>query len=226
MGGPLDGRHVGTIGRVGAFSFNGNKLITTGGGGMLVTDDEALARRARHLSTQARLPGRAYDHDEIGYNYRLTNVAAAIGLAQLEQLQELLAARRANAAAYDAALASLPALRPAPRAPWADPSFWLYTTALRDDAGVDRDTVLTRLDAAGIDARPVWTPLHRTRLYADAPRLGGEVAEAVFARAALRRWRWRVDRIAAPCRRCGSSPTTRRRRRTAASRDGYCSATR
>ena len=92
-------------GGVGCFSFNGNKLITTGGGGMLVTDDEALARRARHLSTQARLPGLAYDHDEVGYNYRLTNLAAALGLAQLEQLGELLAARRANAAAYDAAIA-------------------------------------------------------------------------------------------------------------------------
>ncbi len=79
--GPYSGRAVGTIGRVSAFSFNGNKLITTGGGGMVVTDDEALARRARHLSTQARLPGLAYDHDEVGYNYRLTNVAAALGLA-------------------------------------------------------------------------------------------------------------------------------------------------
>ena len=91
VAGRLDGQHVGTIGRVGCFSFNGNKLITTGGGGMLVTDEEPLARRARHLSTQARLPGRAYDHDEVGFNYRLSNVAAALGVAQLEQLPELLA---------------------------------------------------------------------------------------------------------------------------------------
>jgi dTDP-4-amino-4,6-dideoxygalactose transaminase len=95
VGGLLGGRAVGSIGRLGCFSFNGNKLITTGGGGMVTTDDEALARRARHLSTQARLPGRAYDHDEIGFNYRLTNLAAALGVAQLEQLDELLAARRA-----------------------------------------------------------------------------------------------------------------------------------
>ena len=125
---------MGTIGRIGCFSFNGNKLITTGGGGMLVTDDEALARRARHLSTQARLPQRAYDHDEVGYNYRLSNLSAALGLAQLETMPALLAARRTNAAEYDAAIADLPGLRPAPRAPWADSSFWLYTAAPRPGA--------------------------------------------------------------------------------------------
>ncbi|MEW6225327.1 MAG: DegT/DnrJ/EryC1/StrS family aminotransferase [Chloroflexota bacterium] len=182
--GAFAGRHVGTIGRVGAFSFNGNKLITTGGGGMLVTDDEALARRARHLSTQARLPGPAYDHDELGYNYRLSNLAAALGLAQLEQLPALLDGRRANAAAYDAAIAELPGLAPAPRASWAEPSFWLYTTALRGDRpGPGRDALLAALDQAGIDSRPIWTPLHRTRLWRDAPRVGGEVAERLFAAA-------------------------------------------
>jgi dTDP-4-amino-4,6-dideoxygalactose transaminase len=180
VGGPLDGRHVGTLGRVGAFSFNGNKLITTGSGGMLVTDDEALARRARHLSTQARLPGPAYDHDEVGYNYRLTNIAAAIGLAQLEQLDDLLAGRRANAAAYDAAIEGLPALRAAPREPWADPSFWLYSPTLAEGAGVERDGVIAGLAAAGIESRPIWTPLHRTRLYRDAARLGGAVADRIF----------------------------------------------
>ncbi|HEX2755120.1 MAG TPA: DegT/DnrJ/EryC1/StrS family aminotransferase [Candidatus Limnocylindrales bacterium] len=184
VGGTYGGRHVGTIGRVGCFSFNGNKLITTGGGGMLVTDDEALARHARSLSTQARLPGRAYDHAEVGYNYRLTNVAAALGVAQLEQLPELLAARRANAAHYDNAIADLPGLRPAPRAPWADPSFWLYTASLDPaTAGIERDAVLTGMAEAGIEARPIWTPLHLTKLYADAPRLGGSVAERIFANA-------------------------------------------
>lgn len=181
VGGRFDGRHVGTIGRVGCFSFNGNKLITTGGGGMLVTDDEALARRARHLSTQARLPGRAYDHDEIGYNYRLSNLAAALGVAQLEQLPGLLAARRANATRYDTAIAGLPGLIPARRAAWADPSFWLYTAALDPAvAGIGRDALLGGMAEAGIEARPIWTPLHLTRLYADARRIGGSVAEAIF----------------------------------------------
>ena len=95
--GPLAGRQVGSAGLMGCFSFNGNKLITTGGGGMVTTDDESLARRVRHLSTQARLPGRAYDHDVVGFNYRLSNLAAALGVAQLEQLDELLGARRENA---------------------------------------------------------------------------------------------------------------------------------
>ena len=184
VGGALDGRHVGSIGRVGCFSFNGNKLITTGGGGMLVTDHEALARRARHLSTQARLPGRAYDHAEMGYNYRLSNLAAALGVAQLEELPGLLAARRANAARYDAAITGLPGLRPAPRAGWANPSFWLYSASLDPAiAPIGRDDLLSGMAEAGIEARPIWTPLHRTRLYADAARIGGEVAESIFANA-------------------------------------------
>lgn len=183
VGGLLGGRAVGSIGRLGCFSFNGNKLITTGGGGMVTTDDEALARRARHLSTQARLPGRAYDHDEIGFNYRLTNLAAALGVAQLEQLDELLAARRTIAARYDAAIAALPALRPAAGAPWADPSFWLYTARLTVPDAVERDRVLDALAFAAIDARPIWSPIHTMAPYADAPRLGGAVAERVFAAA-------------------------------------------
>jgi len=187
--GRFAGRHVGTIGRIGCFSFNGNKIITSGGGGMLVTDDEAIARRARHLSTQARIPGRAYDHDEVGYNYRLSNIAAALGLAQLEQLPELLAGRRANADRYDAAIGGpsagngpLGALRRAPRTDWARPSFWLYTARLdREATDISRDAVIEGLAARHIEARPIWTPLHRTRLYEGSPRLGGEVAEAVFA---------------------------------------------
>jgi dTDP-4-amino-4,6-dideoxygalactose transaminase len=180
VGGPFDGRHVGTIGRLGCFSFNGNKLITTGGGGMVVTDDAALARRVRHLSTQARLPGPAYDHDEVGYNYRLSNLASALGLAQLEQLEPLLAARRANARFYDGVIGDLPAMRRAPRAGWADPSFWLYTARLTPGGRMDRDGLLAALAAAGIEGRPIWTPLHLTQLYRDAPRLGGDVAAAIF----------------------------------------------
>jgi dTDP-4-amino-4,6-dideoxygalactose transaminase len=181
--GPLAGRLVGSVGRVGCFSFNGNKLITTGGGGMLTTDDEALARRARHLSTQARLPGRAYDHDEIGYNYRLSNLAAALGVSQLEELPALLAARRALAARYDRAIEGLPALRAAARAAWADPTFWLYTARLAGDRAGERDQVLDAMATAGIDARPVWTPIHSLALYSDAPRIGGPAAERIFAQA-------------------------------------------
>jgi dTDP-4-amino-4,6-dideoxygalactose transaminase len=183
VGGTFGGRLAGSIGRLGCFSFNGNKIITTGGGGMITTDDESLARRARHLSTQARLPGRAYDHDEIGYNYRLSNLAAALGVAQLEQLPDLLAARRALASRYDAAIDTLPALLPAARVPWADPTFWLYTARLTNPDAVERDRVLDALAAAGIDARPIWTPIQSLAPYADAPRLGGAVAERIFAAA-------------------------------------------
>jgi dTDP-4-amino-4,6-dideoxygalactose transaminase len=178
--GPFAGRAVGTLGRIGAFSFNGNKLITTGGGGMVVTDDELLARRARHLSTQARLRGLAYDHDEVGYNYRLTNLAAALGVAQLEEFGRLLGARRANAARYDQAIATIDGLRPAPRAAWADPTFWLYTAALDEPEPARRDRILAGLAEAGIEARPIWRPIHQTRRYADADRLGGAVADRIF----------------------------------------------
>ena len=178
--GAFAGRQVGTLGRIAAFSFNGNKLITTGGGGMVVTDDEALARRARHLSTQARLPGLAYDHDEVGYNYRLSNLAAALGVAQLEELDRLLGARRAIAARYDAAIATIAGLVPAPRAPWADPTFWLYTAALETPDRGRRDRIIAGLADAGIEARPIWRPIHGTLRYADAARLGGPVAERIF----------------------------------------------
>jgi dTDP-4-amino-4,6-dideoxygalactose transaminase len=178
--GQFAGRGVGTLGRIAAFSFNGNKLITTGGGGMVVTDDEALARRARHLSTQARLPGLAYDHDEVGYNYRLSNLAAALGLAQLEELDRLLGARRAIAARYDAAIATIDGLVPAPRAPWADPTFWLYTAALETPDPGRRDRIIAGLAEAGIEARPIWRPIHQTQRYADAARLGGSVADRIF----------------------------------------------
>jgi dTDP-4-amino-4,6-dideoxygalactose transaminase len=180
LGGAFDARRVGSIGRVGCFSFNGNKIITTGGGGMLTTDDASLARRARHLSTQARVPGRAYDHDEIGYNYRLSNLAAALGLAQLERLPELLQARRRVARRYDAAIATIPGILPAARTAWANPSFWLYTARLAHADARERDRVLDVLASHRVDARPLWTPIHLMRLYAEAPRLGGAIAERAF----------------------------------------------
>ena len=179
-GGVLDSRHVGTIGRVGCFSFNGNKIITTGGGGMLVTDDADLARRARHLTTQARLPGLAYQHDEIGYNYRLSNLAAALGLAQLEQLPGFLEAKRRIAETYDQAFRGCDSVELAPRTAWADPSWWLYSIRLRDPelAG----TVIERLNRDGIGVRPVWTPLHLLAPYRDAPSIGdGSIASSIAA---------------------------------------------
>ncbi|MBM4374472.1 MAG: DegT/DnrJ/EryC1/StrS family aminotransferase [Deltaproteobacteria bacterium] len=179
--GPLAGREVGTVGRLGCFSFNGNKIVTSGGGGMIVTDDPSLARRAKHLTTQARVPGRAYFHDEVGYNYRLTNVAAALGVAQLELLDEFLVAKRRIAARYDAGLLGVPGVAPSPRPRWSNPTHWLYSVLL--DTEEARDAALDRLQHAGIEARPLWTPLHRMPAFQGAPRIGtGAVAEVIAQR--------------------------------------------
>ncbi len=180
--GRFAGRHVGTIGRAGCFSFNGNKILTTGGGGMVVTDDQRLADRARHLTTQAKCPGLEYEHDEVGYNYRLTNLAAALGLAQLECLPDFVARKREIARRYDAALSVWPGVTLPPRAAWADPSLWLYSVLV--DAGrfgADSRMVCLRLGELGIDTRPLWRPLHRQPIYAGCPRLAGEVAEGLHA---------------------------------------------
>ena len=173
-----DRGHVGTAGDLGAFSFNGNKLVTTGGGGMIVTADPQLAERARHLTTQAKTTEPGYWHDEVGFNYRLTNVAAALGVAQLERLDDLLAAKRRIAARYDEELAGLE-IEPAPDAPWARRSSWLHSVLV--PAG-RRDEVLAALAADGIGARPVWPPLHLQAPYRGVERLGGGVAEELFER--------------------------------------------
>ncbi|HYT10943.1 MAG TPA: DegT/DnrJ/EryC1/StrS family aminotransferase [Mycobacteriales bacterium] len=173
--GRFGGRQVGSVGDLGCFSFNGNKVITSGGGGMLVTDDAALADRARHLTTQAKLPGPGYVHDLVGHNYRLTNVAAALGLAQLEQLPAFLAAKRDLCERYDRLLAGLPVVPP-PQAAWARPSHWLHSVLL-EPASAEVPRVVDAMAAAGVQARPLWLPLHRQAPYARAPRLGGQVAD-------------------------------------------------
>jgi dTDP-4-amino-4,6-dideoxygalactose transaminase len=183
VGGRFNGRQVGTVGRVGCYSFNGNKVITCGGGGMMVTDDETLARRAKHLTTQARLPGLAYRHDEVGYNYRLSNLSAAVGVAQLEQLPMFLERKRAHAQAYDAALGDC-GLTLKGTMPWAESSEWLYSVIVGDGAGCSRDQLLARLIERKIESRPIWSPLHTMPMYASCARLGsGAVAERLAAQA-------------------------------------------
>lgn len=176
--GPYAGRSTGTVGRVGAFSLNGNKIATAGGGGVLVTDDEELARRAKHLSTQAKVPDVGYLHDEVGYNFRLTNLAAALGVAQLERLSEFVETKRAVAARYDAAFADTTLELP-PRIAGTDSTFWLYSVLVADGR---RDALLDHLAARGIEARALWRPLHRQPPYADAVRLGGAVGTELFDR--------------------------------------------
>jgi perosamine synthetase len=178
LGASYQGRPVGGGADVSCFSFNGNKLTTTGGGGMIVTNDGALARRARYLTTQAKDDPIEYVHGEIGFNYRLTNVAAAIGVAQLEQLTDFVAAKRANAARYANEFGKLAGITLMPQAPWAASSFWLYTVLI-DEAvfGCSSRAVRVALDAARIQTRPLWQPMHRSPAHAGAFVLGGAVAD-------------------------------------------------
>ncbi|MGO4600141.1 aminotransferase class I/II-fold pyridoxal phosphate-dependent enzyme [Terrabacter sp. 2RAF25] len=175
------GRHTGTVGRIGAFSFNGNKIATTGGGGMIVTDDDDLAARARHLTTQAKVPDVGYLHDEVGYNYRLTNIAAGLGLAQLERLDEFVAAKHRIAARYDAAFADLPLVLP-PRVDGLEATYWLYSVLVPEGDGRGRDDFLAHLQARGVGARALWRPLHAQPPFITAPVLAGAVGDGLFAR--------------------------------------------
>lgn len=171
--------HTGTIGTIGAFSFNGNKIVTAGGGGMLVTDDDDLAARARHLTTQAKVPDVGYLHDEVGYNYRLTNLSAAFGLAQLRRLPEFVSAKVRIAQRYDEAFADLPLTLP-PRVAGTVSTFWLYSVLLADEE--QRARTADHLASLGIGARAVWRPLHLQPPLREAKRLGGQVSEDLFRR--------------------------------------------
>lgn len=178
--GPLAGKHTGTVGEAGCFSFNGNKIVTTGGGGMIVTDDPHVAARARHLTTQAKVPGVGYLHDEVGYNYRLTNLAAALGNAQLGRLDEFVGSKRLIASRYDEAFEGLPLTLP-PRLAGFESTYWLYSVLCSNE--VERDALLAALDSAGIGARALWRPLSDQPPFADAHRLGtGHIARDLFER--------------------------------------------
>ncbi len=160
------------------FSFNGNKLITTGGGGMIVTNDDAIAKRARYLTTQAKDDPIEYVHGAVGYNYRLTNVQGAIGCAQMELLDAYIEAKRANAARYTELLAGVPGITPMPEAPWARSTFWLYTI-LVDEAAFGRSSreLLQILGERKIQARPIWQPMHRSPAHRGERAFGGDVAD-------------------------------------------------
>lgn len=170
------GRQVGTIGRIGCFSFNGNKLITTGGGGMLTTADPVLAKRLKHISTQAKLPGLAFVHDEVGFNYRLTNLAAAMGVAQLEQIGHFLARKEAIADRY-ARLCAAKGLTYHPVLPGTRPSRWLASCLV----GTQRDALVERLTKAGIGARPLWLPVRTQAAFRQFTSYGGAVADRLAA---------------------------------------------
>jgi dTDP-4-amino-4,6-dideoxygalactose transaminase len=175
--GRYSGRHTGTIGAVGCFSFNGNKIATTGGGGMIVTDDPKLAERARHLTTQAKVPAVGYLHDEVGYNYRLTNLAAALGNAQLSRLDDFVDAKRRIAASYDEAFGDVPLTLP-PRVVGLDSTYWLYSVLTQDQQ--ERDDLLAHLESDGIGARALWRPLHAQPAFAASASIDSGVGTRLF----------------------------------------------
>lgn len=167
LGATYKGQHVGTFGDIGVFSFNGNKVITTGGGGMLVTSNPVLVSRARLLVNQGRAPGAIeYEHLEIGYNYRLTNLQAALGLAQMERLPEFLSTKRRNAALYRELLQNKPGLEWQHELEEAVSNWWLFSVLIDpDNFGVNRNAVREKLVAAGIQVRPLFMPLTKQPSY-------------------------------------------------------------
>jgi pyridoxal phosphate-dependent aminotransferase EpsN len=185
LGASYKGRAPGTVGQIGIYSFNGNKIITTSGGGMLVTADASLATHARKLATQARDPAPHYEHSEIGYNYRLSNLLAGVGRGQLRVLEDRVLARRRVFARYRTMLRDVPGLSFMPESTFGDTrsraNRWL-TCVLIDAAtfGASREDVRLALEAADIEARPVWKPMHLQPVFRGAPVVGGACAERLF----------------------------------------------
>lgn len=183
LGATYKGVPCGGFGAIGIFSFNGNKIITTSGGGMLVAHDKDLVDKARFLATQARDAAPHYQHSQVGFNYRLSNVCAAIGRGQLRVLPDRVAARRRVFSRYAEAFADLPGISFMPEAPWGQGTRWL-TCLLVDSAaaGVDREAIRLALIAKDIEARPVWKPMHLQPVFEGCGVVGGAVSEDLFAR--------------------------------------------
>ncbi|MEK5184089.1 LegC family aminotransferase [Solibacillus sp. FSL W7-1324] len=163
------GKHTGTFGKVNAMSFNGNKIITTGGGGAILTDDIALAEYAKHLTTTAKVPHKwEYVHDEIGYNYRMPNINAALGCAQLEKMDEFLIQKKQLTSKYDELLKGLNGVKLFKQPTHSDSNYWLQTIIL--DETLDRDEVLAFLNEHGVMSRPIWQPIHKLQMYKKCPK--------------------------------------------------------
>jgi len=181
LGATYKGRPSGGFGRLGVFSFNGNKIITTSGGGMLVSHDKELIDRARFLATQARDPAPHYEHSHIGYNYRLSNVLAAIGRGQLKTLTQRVTTRRGIFERYDEGLRDLPGIEFMPEAPYGRSNRWLTCLTINSRLfGADREAVRLALEAENIEARPVWKPMHMQPVFAGKRMFGGAVSERLF----------------------------------------------
>jgi perosamine synthetase len=183
LGSTWQGRACGTFGHSAVLSFNGNKIITTGGGGMILTGDDEYARRARHFTTTAKkVHAWSFDHDEVGYNYRLPNINAALGCAQMEQLGAFLANKRRLADRYLDIFEGVAGARIFREPEGACGNYWLNTLVLDGEFAGDRDRLLGEMHAHGIRSRPLWTPMHLLPMYRDCPRAQLDVAEDMSAR--------------------------------------------
>ena len=182
LGARYRGRAVGADGLAGCLSFNGNKIITTGAGGMVLARDPAMAARVRQLTTQARGDALEFVHDEVGYNYRLSNLHAALGVAQLEQLDGFVEDKRATAAFYAETLGRLEGVSPFREAVWARSTYWMASILLDEGRCPDVRALIRDLNASGIQARPLWRPLHLQPAFRHAQTGGVAVAERLYAR--------------------------------------------
>ena len=183
LGSTVGGRHTGTFGLMGTLSFNGNKTITTGGGGAILTNDLELGARAKHLTTTAKLPHRwNFSHDELGYNYRLPNLNAALGCAQLEQLPGFLLEKRRLFDCYQSSFADVTGVRLVAEPAGCRSNYWLQTLLLDESLSGQRDAVLTVTNDAGLMTRPVWTLMHRMAMYSSTPKAPLPVAESLERR--------------------------------------------
>jgi dTDP-4-amino-4,6-dideoxygalactose transaminase len=182
LGSTYEGKACGSLGEIGILSFNGNKIITTSGGGALLSNNEKWAQKARFLSTQARDTAPHYQHSQIGYNYRMSNVCAAIGRGQMTVLNERVEARRRNNAYYEQTLSDLPGLSFLPEPDGCFSNRWLTCVLIDPEhsGGVTRETVRLALDAQNIESRPLWKPMHMQPIFADAPYYGNGTSERLF----------------------------------------------
>lgn len=175
------GKHTGSFGKVSAISFNGNKIMTTGGGGVIVTDDDAIADYAKHLTTTAKIPHRwAYEHDEIGFNYRMPNLNAALGCAQLEKMPTFIQQKRDLTKHYEQWLSNLEGVHLFKEPANTKSNYWLQTILL--DEHINRDEVLSFLNEQGVMSRPIWTPMHHLAIYKNCPKSDLSVTEQLNRR--------------------------------------------
>lgn len=182
LGATYNGKHAGTFGKAGISSFNGNKIITTSGGGMLFSNDKAFIDHARKLSTQARDPAPHYQHSEIGYNYRMSNILAGVGRAQLDVLPERIAKRRENFDFYKEMLGNLPGISFMPEPSWSNSNRWLTVLQIDETQfGVSRETIRLTLEEHNIESRPVWKPMHQQPIFSSYEYIGNGVADKLFA---------------------------------------------